>query len=161
MKLALVWMAAVLASGILVASLVPGPYRTAERAEARGADFLQSAQLGAARVATLRRACGNCHSNQTQWPWYSHVAPLSWLLRRDVTEGRKFLNFSLWPEYGTEGQARLLALAAAELKRGSMPPHRYSALHPEARLGRQQRSDLIAALDQESGRLSKSEQSHR
>ena len=157
MKLNPVWMAAALASGILVASLVPGPYSTVNRVGSRGAGFLQSAQLDPGAVATLRRACGNCHSNQTEWPWYSRVAPASWLLRKDVSEGRKFLNFSVWAEYGMEGQGQLLALAARDLKQGSMPPRRYSALHTEARLSAQEHSDLIAALHRESARLLKTE----
>jgi hypothetical protein len=160
MKLNTIWLAAALAGGILVASLVPGSYSTANGAGPRGTDFLQSAQLAPGAVATLRRACGNCHSNQTEWPWYSRVAPASWLLRKDVREGRKFLNFSVWPEYGTEGQSQLLALAATELKRASMPPRSYSALHTEARLSRRERSDLIAVLQQESARLLKMEQSN-
>ena len=158
MKLNPIWMAAALGAGIFTASMVPGPYGSVNRVEPRGAEFLQSAQLGPSAVATLRRACGNCHSNRTDWPWYSRVAPVSWLLRRDVSEGRKFLNFSLWPEYGMEGQGQLLASAATELKRGSMPPRRYSAFHAEARLSRHARSDLMAALRLESVRLLKSEQ---
>ncbi|HYL99338.1 MAG TPA: heme-binding domain-containing protein [Blastocatellia bacterium] len=160
MKLKPIWMGAALAAGILVASLVPGPYGTVNRVGPGGAGFLRSAQLDSGAVATLRRACGNCHSNQTEWPWYSRFAPASWLLRRDISEGRKFLNFSVWPEYGMEGQGQLLALAATELKRGSMPPRRYSALHKEARLSGQERSDLIAVLQRESARLLKTEQSN-
>ena len=160
MKLKLIWMGAALAAGILVASLVPGPYGTVNRVGSRRANFLQSAQLNPGAVTTLRRACGNCHSNQTEWPWYSRVAPASWLLRKDVDEGRKFLNFSVWPEYGMEGQGQLLELAAMDLKRGSMPPRRYSAIHAEARLSSQERSDLIAVLERESARLLKTEQSN-
>lgn len=161
MKLTLVWVAALLAAGIIVGSLVPGPYSAAKRLNAPGDGFLQSTQFSVVTVETLRQACGNCHSNQTQWPWYSHVAPFSWLVRRDVTEGRKFLNFSLWPAYGEEVQRQLLALAAAEIQRGSMPPFRYSALHAEARLSSRQRSDLITALQQETARLSNAERSNR
>ena len=158
MKLNPIWIAAALGAGILVALIVPGPYGSVNHVGPRGAEFLQSAQFDPGVVATLQRACGNCHSNQTDWPWYSRVAPVSWLLGRDVSEGRKFLNFSVWPEYGMEGQGQLLARAATELESGSMPPRRYSALHAEARLSRQARSDLMAALRQESVRLMKSEQ---
>jgi len=160
MKRILVWMAAILAAGILVASLVPGPYSSVLRTEASGFDSLHTTQLDPGTVSRMRPACGSCHSNQTEWPWYSHVAPMSWLLRRDVGEGRQFLNFSLWQEYGTQGQGRLLELAVAQLQSGSMPPFRYSVLHTEARLNEQQRSDLIAALKQESARLLKTEQSN-
>ena len=158
MKLNLTCMAAALAVGILVAPVILGPYGTVNRVGPGGSDFLQSTQLEPGAVATLRRACGNCHSNQTEWPWYSRVPPVSWLLRKHVSQGRKFLNFSVWPQYGTEGQGQLLALAATELEGGSMPPFPYSALHKEARLGGQERSDLIALLKRESGRLLKRKQ---
>ena len=154
MKVKLLWAVGAAAAGILVASLVTGPYDTVSGAGGGGAVLLQSAQLDTGAAATLRRTCGNCHSNQTEWPWYSHVAPVSWLLRKDVSNGRKFLNFSVWPEYGAEGQAQLLALAAAQIKGESMPPRRYLVLHAEARLSHQERSYLIAALERESARVS-------
>lgn len=53
-------------------------------------------------AATLARACNDCHSNRTLWPWYSHVAPASWLVVSDVNRGRKALNFSEWSTYGAE-----------------------------------------------------------
>ncbi|HKV42456.1 MAG TPA: heme-binding domain-containing protein [Blastocatellia bacterium] len=160
MKLNMIWLAAALGAGILVASLVPGPFNTVTRVRPGGAGFLQSAQLDPVAVATIRRACGNCHSNETAWPWYSRVAPASWLLRKDVSDGRKFLNFSVWPEYGIEGQGQLLALAARDLKRGSMPPRRYSAIHADARSSPRERTDLIAALEGESARLLETERSN-
>ena len=84
----------------------------------------------------LERACYDCHSNQTRWPWYSSVAPFSWWINHEVDEGRQRLNFSSWIDYtsdpGTEDQkldevARLIASRA-------MPPWYYLAMHPEARL---------------------------
>src|SRR5215813_74614 len=140
MKLKPVKLAAPVAAGILVASLVPGPYGTVNRIGPRGSCFLQSAQLDPEAVSTLRRACGNCHSNQPEWPWYSRIAPISWLLCKDVSEGHKFLNFSMWPEYRREEQSQLLALAATERKRGWMPPFRYSAVHMQARISGRVRS---------------------
>jgi hypothetical protein len=83
---------------------------------------------------------------------------MSWLVRKDVGEGRKFLNFSVWAEYGEEGQSQLLTLAGAEIKDGRMPPQRYIVLHREAKLNDRERSDLIAALEGESARLSKRKQ---
>ena len=58
--------------------------------------------------AVLKRACYDCHSNETTWPWYSRVAPVSWLVARDVREGRKELNFSDWGGYAAKRQARKL-----------------------------------------------------
>ena len=88
--------------------------------------------------AIAERACFDCHSNQTVWPWYSNIAPSSWLLAMDVAEGREEMNFSDWgrlPQSADE--------IARELERGSMPPSRYLALHPEARLSDAEIAQLI------------------
>lgn len=138
-----------------VASLVPGPYASVATQPA-GAVFMEAAQLDPVQAETLQRACANCHSNDTTWPWYGRIAPMSWLLRKDVSDGRRFLNFSRWPEYGTAGQGQLLALAAEDVVSGTMPPRRYLWLHPEARLTDGERSRLGAALTRESTRTTAS-----
>jgi heme-binding protein len=84
----------------------------------------------------LRRACYDCHSNETRWPWYSHVAPASWLIRDHVLEGRRRLNFSVWGDYafdpGTEAQK--LSAIAKFATNGKMPPRYHTMTHPGARL---------------------------
>jgi len=80
------------------------------------------------------KACQNCHSEKTAWPWYSYVPPVSWLVERDVSEARQHMNFSRWNEYSDEQRRELLAKIAAEVRSKQMPPARYQALHPEARL---------------------------
>ena len=107
------------------------------------------ADIGApAEIASvLRRACYDCHSNETQWPWYSHIAPVSWLLAHDVEEGRQKLNFSAWRRFGPERQARKRAQSIREVRKGKMPPWSYRALHPEARLTRTERNALMAWLE--------------
>jgi hypothetical protein len=82
----------------------------------------------------LRRACYDCHSNETVWPWYSHVAPVSWLLARDVREGRRELNFSTWNAYDTKKRAKKLKETAEEVAEGEMPPSFYVAVHRHAAL---------------------------
>jgi hypothetical protein len=82
----------------------------------------------------LRRACFNCHSNETVWPWYSDVAPASWLVGSDVKEARQHLNFSEWGTYPAEKQHFKLMGIADELRDGGMPPWYYSAVHPASRL---------------------------
>jgi mono/diheme cytochrome c family protein len=67
------------------------------------------------------RACFDCHSNETVWPWYSNVAPMSWMVQRDVDEGREELNFSEWPQDGDE--------SAETIREGSMPPFSYRLIH--------------------------------
>ena len=87
------------------------------------------------------RACFDCHSNQTKWPWYSHVAPMSWLVQSHVDEGRGILNFSA----GADGLGEADE-AAEEVLEGSMPPRSYTLLHPEARLSTAERDALAAGL---------------
>jgi len=85
-------------------------------------------------------ACFDCHSNETDWPWYSNVAPVRWFLTRDVSRGRKALNFSEW-------QHDDQALGAAEsVENGAMPPVRYRLMHSTARLSDQERTDLARGL---------------
>ncbi len=87
------------------------------------------------------RACGDCHSNETRWPWYSNIAPISWLVQRDVDEGRAACNVSEW------GQAEQNCGDSAEtLAEGSMPPRSYVLLHPSARLDAAERDALIQGL---------------
>jgi hypothetical protein len=82
----------------------------------------------------LERACQNCHSENTAWPWYSEVPPLSWQIHSDVNRGRAFLNFSKWSEY-KEDQRRGFALAImTATQHAVMPPAKYTWLHSEARL---------------------------
>ena len=87
-------------------------------------------------------ACYDCHSNQTRWPPQSFVAPFSWLLARDVSQGRNELNFSTWD--ADDGGADDAADAVAE---GSMPPRRYVLVHPDAALSGAERQLLVDALE--------------
>ncbi len=82
----------------------------------------------------MRRACYDCHSNETVWPWYSNVAPVSWLVARDVKEGRRELNFSQWGAYTEAKKVKKLKETAKEVAKGKMPPWYYVLAHPEAGL---------------------------
>jgi Haem-binding domain len=92
-------------------------------------------------LALARRACYDCHSNETVWPWYSNVAPASWLLAADIAEGRDRLNFSDW---GSRSQPAEVIIR--QIERGSMPPGRYTALHPTAKLSADEKAQLIAGI---------------
>lgn len=92
--------------------------------------------------ALAQRACFDCHSNQTRWPWYSHVAPTSWLVKNHVDEGRRVLNFSDWNRGGSEADE-----AGEAVREGEMPPRSYVLLHPEARLTATERAQLALGLD--------------
>jgi hypothetical protein len=84
--------------------------------------------------ALLRRACADCHSNDTRWPWYATVFPASWLIARDVRDARGQLNLSRWGTYGVFEQADLLDEVCIRAGARVMPPDRYRWLHPDARL---------------------------
>lgn len=94
--------------------------------------------------AVLRRACYDCHSNETVWPWYARVAPVSWLLERDVREGRREVNFSTWNRNDAKRQARKWKEIREEIEKGKMPPWSYTAVHGEARLSEADRQALLA-----------------
>lgn len=85
----------------------------------------------------FRRACYDCHSNETNWPWYSYVAPVSWLVARDVHQGRRELNFSEWGTYSARRADHKLEEIVEKVEKGEMPLPIYLPLHPEARLAPQ------------------------
>ena len=87
------------------------------------------------------RACFDCHSNETVWPWYSNIAPVSWLVQNDVNEGRGRLNFSEW------GRGEMEIDEVGEvIRRGEMPPSYFVILHPDARLTAAEQEALIRGL---------------
>ncbi|HEY9089617.1 MAG TPA: heme-binding domain-containing protein [Anaerolineaceae bacterium] len=93
--------------------------------------------------ALAQRSCFDCHSNETVWPWYSRIAPVSWLVMRDVQEGREKLNFSEW------GQRRMRESdeAGEAVRNGEMPMPIYLLQHPEARLSAAEKEALASGLD--------------
>ncbi len=88
------------------------------------------------------RACYDCHSNETKWPWYSNVAPVSWLVAHDVDEGREELNFSEFDK-----NQRHLKDAPEEVREKEMPPAIYFPMHPEAKLTDAERAQLLSAFE--------------
>ncbi|MEO7098129.1 MAG: heme-binding domain-containing protein [Luteolibacter sp.] len=87
-----------------------------------------------------QRACFDCHSNQVRWPWYSRVAPVSWLISSDVGNAREMLNFSaITDEDGFN-------FVAKQINKGVMPPKRYLALHAEARLTDAEKTEFLSGL---------------
>lgn len=84
--------------------------------------------------AILRRACYDCHSNETVWRWYSHVAPVSWLVAHDVKEGRAALNFTAWNAIDPGKQTKLIRESWDEVSEGEMPPALYLPMHSDASL---------------------------
>jgi len=92
--------------------------------------------------ALAKQACFDCHSNETVWPWYSNVAPISWLVQRDVDEGRKSINFSEWhrPQKDADEVTKVI-------REGQMPQWYYIMLHPPAKLSVGERELLMLGLD--------------
>jgi hypothetical protein len=84
--------------------------------------------------AIFERACRDCHSNQTDWPWYSHIAPASWLVADDVRIGRQQLNLSEWGKYNARQAENKLDEICGVVQAGSMPPKTYLVTHPQAKL---------------------------
>jgi hypothetical protein len=90
----------------------------------------------------LKRACYDCHSNQTVWPWYASVAPVSWMVGSDVNEGRRKLNFSEWGAYAGDVQEQKMKGIAEEVQDGDMPPWYYSIMHRTSRLNPEARNEI-------------------
>ncbi len=91
--------------------------------------------------ALAERACFDCHSNQTVWPWYAHVAPVSWLIQHDVDDGRAHVTFSEWDRL-----QRGLRGVRNDVMSGKMPPWYYLPMHPRARLSNAEKESLLQGL---------------
>jgi mono/diheme cytochrome c family protein len=91
-----------------------------------------------------QRACFDCHSNETVWPWYGNIAPVSWLLWNDVREGRDNMNFSEWNDGGSQDLQEIVEV----IQEGEMPLPQYLLMHPEARLSDADKQALIDGLTQ-------------
>jgi len=94
----------------------------------------------------VRRACFDCHSNETRWPWYASIAPISWRIQTDVNLARRKLDFTAF-DAGDETMAEAAAEAAETVTRGDMPPQDYVLMHPEAQLRGAERQALVAGLE--------------
>jgi mono/diheme cytochrome c family protein len=91
-------------------------------------------------------ACFDCHSNETVYPWYSNVAPVSWLVQHDIDEGRGYLNFSEW-QAGSKRAQRAGLEVGEQITRGNMPPSVYLLQHPEARLTDAEKQELLKGFE--------------
>jgi hypothetical protein len=122
----------ILAFGIIAIQLIPG-----KRANPPVVyDFDGPAEV----KAVLRKSCYDCHSNETEWPWYSRVAPMSWLVVRHVNDGRKHLNFSEWEALKDMGWIR--EEIHEEVAEGKMPMKSYLLLHSDAKVSETEQAVL-------------------
>jgi hypothetical protein len=97
----------------------------------------------------IRIACFDCHSNETRWPWYSYVAPASWLVANDVMEGRSHLNFSEWGKYSKSKKVLKLGQIYEQVSKGEMPLQNYLYLHADGRLTAAQRDTITSWTEKE------------
>lgn len=99
-----------------------------------GALLLRGAEVPGPVLAVFNHSCIDCHSDKTRWPWYSNVAPASWLIERDVQRARSHMNLSRWDSLDSAAQRTLLTAIATVIENREMPPSQYVMAHPQARL---------------------------
>ena len=121
-------------SGLLgVAASLVHPFGTV-KIQPAGKPLFEGEPVDPVVMATIQRSCRNCHSDKTEWPWYSYVAPMSWMVEHDVRRGRSHLDLSRWNEYDNARKQAILAQLAAVVRNRKMPLPQYTLLHPEAKL---------------------------
>jgi hypothetical protein len=128
----------------------PLPHERSDRADV---PLLPGAEITPSVAGVFARICINCHSEKTRWPWYSQVAPVSWLVESDVKRARKHLNLSRWDSLDAAEQRLLLTAIATVIENQEMPPHRYVVLHPEAKLSADDSVQVIEWTHAERRRL--------
>lgn len=106
-------------------------------------DFLTLQKAPEAILSILKTSCYDCHSNQTLYPWYTNVAPLSWWIKHHINEGREHLNFSEWGFYSAEKADHKLEECVEMIQEGEMPMSSYTLIHKEAQLSEEQRLMLV------------------
>ena len=110
------------------------PFGNPRVVNASSGHLLAGAQIPELLRELVERKCGNCHSEAVEWPFYSRVAPVSWLLEHDVLEAREHMNLSRWDTYSNQEKSDLLSRLAAKARSGEMPPARYTAIHGDSKL---------------------------
>lgn len=104
-------------------------------------------------IAQLRKSCFDCHSEQTEFPWYSKLAPSSWFLAGHINEGREYLNFSVWEDYSRREKIALLESIKEVVESEAMPLKSYLLIHRDAMLDEELRSTLMKWADEASAKL--------
>ena len=151
MKKKLKWFFAALVAGFALLQLT-NPARTNPPVVS---DMMASNAPPPQIAAMLHAACYDCHSYETKWPWYSHIALVSWLIASDVNDGRRDMNLSDWPNDPMRAAKRLEDMSE-KIGYGEMPPKQYTLIHADARLTEAQRKELTGWLDAAAARLKSS-----
>lgn len=126
---------------LVVLQLVPN--ELPEPGPAPATDLLGTGQVPETIASLLRTSCYDCHSMETRYPWYSKIAPSSWLLAKDVREAREELNFSDWTALPTRKKIKNLENIKDEVGKGDMPLPAYLFIHWDAKLTDEQRKQLV------------------
>jgi hypothetical protein len=119
------------------------PNKMPKNAVAGKDDLITSGILPSTVSSILRTSCYDCHSSQTSYPWYSKVAPASWLLAKDIREGREDLNFSEWGSLNKRHQIGNLRKIKEEVTKGDMPLKKYLLIHRNAKLSPEKKAVLV------------------
>jgi len=106
-------------------------------------DFVTLVKAPVEMVSLLKKACYDCHSNETTYPWYFNVAPISWWAKDHVNDGRKHLNFSIWGDYKEERKAHKLEEMLGEIDENEMPLSSYTLMHEESKLTSDEKTALV------------------
>ncbi len=108
-------------------------------------------------AAILKRSCNDCHSNQTVYPWYANVVPVSWLLAQHINEGRQKLNFSIWNTYDIKKKLRKLDQICQQVTDGEMPHYQYLWIHGDAKLSDDDKKILCDWTETEMAKINASQ----
>lgn len=151
MKRAVRWGAAIIVILFAAAQFVPAARENPQSDPSKG--IWNQASLTPEVAALLRRSCADCHSNETQWPWYSRVAPVSWLLANHINEGRSHFNLSEWGPAGSAKQEDILEEMCEEVSSGAMPLRSYTWMHRHSKLSPAETRTLCEWTEAERRRL--------
>ncbi len=141
--------AGMIAALLLIGSVLTSPDRSGNT----GLPLLSGAQVEPPILALFEKACQDCHSEKTRYPWYSYVAPVSWLIERDVARGRTRLNLSRWNELSLIRRERSLSEIANQVQDGDMPLWQYTIIHRGARLSPNEANAIFQWTQRERARL--------
>lgn len=135
------WLLGGTAIALLAIQLVPNELPPVE--PNNPGDIIQNGLVAGDVAMLLKNSCYSCHSNETVYPWYSYVAPSSWLIASDVRDGREELNFSNWEDYDLLEKLAKLDDIYSEVEEGEMPLGIYTLMHPSANLDETQRQTIL------------------
>jgi len=114
----------------------------------KSADFLLVSNAPDEVRTIIQESCYNCHSNETEWPWYSKIAPVSFMITHHVAEARENLNFSEWTSYDSKDLPHILQRIKKEIKKDEMPLSTYLLIHPEAKMNAENKTIVFNWIDE-------------